>query len=59
MLADDPIKSLLVQFCLILFPPGHAAAIRAVTLDLLVRGLDQRFTTMATQAFVVSDGGRR
>ena len=54
----DPVVGFLVQLGVVLFPPGHAAAIRAVTLDLLVRGLDQRLTTMAAQAFVIRNSGR-
>lgn len=55
MLADDPIKSLLVQFCLILFPPGHAAFIRAVPLRLLVGCLYKRFSAVAAQPLVIGN----
>ena len=59
LLARDSVIGFLIKRGIVLFPPGHAAAIRAVTLDLLVRGLDQRLPTVTAQAFMISDGGRR
>ena len=59
LLTHDPVVGLLVHLSAVLFPPGHATAIRAVTLDLLVGCLDQRFPTMAAQPFVVGHSGWR